>query len=845
MNRLLVSATTLVAFPLAYALSIVAGRATRLAGTEVALVWPAAAVAVIWLLTVRCLDRPQRAIHLALLAVVTFAVNAATGAPTALSAWFALVNIALAVVTVEILAYRRAEVVLRDPADLARLVGAVTAGSLCAAVLAASFLVTTAGAPGWETFGLFAARNGASALIGVSVWLRLRDVRWRRPRVTAVAALEALGVAAVVAFVFIWIFWFNTGVPMGFLALVPATYVALRYSTTMSTVFLTAAGTWLVFATLSGRGALIVPDVQARALLAQAMVCSLTVIVLALALYRDSRARLIAELKAARDRADQDSELLGAVLDSIHDSVVLVDPAGRVVLQNARATNSGLVGDVVAAAHHPVPGGEAAASARPGPRDVVLAVEDSRVLELTTAPLPRQAQFNVMAFRDVTEERRNARELREARDLFAGVLNAASEQAIIGTDPSGRITVFNNGAERLTGWTRDETLGRIPADFRHLREVDARAAELGIPVGFEVFVHNVTPDAAEVREWTFVRRDRRTVTVSLAVSQMTDELGNCVGYIGVATDITERKAAEQALAESEESFRLAFDTSPMGMLMFDITPHDAGRITRCNQAMEQLLGRPAADVLGMSVTDLDVSEEDCAPTDLTRLLTIKVGERFEAEVAFARADGQTVWGALSASVVTPEGPHPYGICLVEDVTSRRRAEAELQHLASHDPLTGLANRALLMATIEQALDGAREHDGGGVGVVFLDLDGFKEINDTWGHAQGDEVLETVARRIENSIRPGDTAARLGGDEFAVLCPAVSDGAQLCGIAERLREELRRPVRLVDGEIYDRLSVSVGVAISDPTCTAEALLRQADSRMYDAKRNGRGGVVLGE
>ena len=156
------------------------------------------------------------------------------------------------------------------------------------------------------------------------------------------------------------------------------------------------------------------------------------------------------------------------------------------------------------------------------PRDVVVAAEDSRVIELTTAPLARQSLFQVMAFRDVTEERMNARALREARDLFAGVLQAASEQAIIGTDPLGRITVFNNGAERLLGWTEAEMLGRTPMDFHSYPEVCARAAELGIPVGFEVFVHNVTPETAEIREWTYVRRDGSHVTVSLAVSQMTE-----------------------------------------------------------------------------------------------------------------------------------------------------------------------------------------------------------------------------------------------------------------------------------------------------------------------------------
>lgn len=467
--------------------------------------------------------------------------------------------------------------------------------------------------------------------------------------------VEGLLVGTGVAFVFIWNFWLNTGVPLAFLTLLPAMWLALRYSTTLSTVFLIVAGAWVVFATLADRGVFIVPDIQTRALLAQAMVGSLTVVVLTLALYRDSRVRLISQLETARDQADRDSELFGAVLDSIHDSVILVDPSGEVVLQNARASESGIVSDVVSAAREDKSDDTALASARHAPHDVVVDAENSPVIELTTVPLAHQSQFQVMAFRDVTERRMNARALREARDLFAGVLQAASEQAIIGTDPDGRITVFNNGAERLLGWTESEMLGGTPMNFHYYPEICARAAELGVPVGFEVFVHNVTPEAAEVREWTYVRRDGRHVTVSLAVSQMTDEDGGCGGYIGVATDITEQKAAKQALAESEERFRLAFDTAPMGMFMFELTPKRAGRITRCNQAMADLLGRSTAEVLQISVTALGEDQSASGTTVLGRLLGLHVGELFETETAFRRVDGSTVWGAISASVIAPGG----------------------------------------------------------------------------------------------------------------------------------------------------------------------------------------------
>ncbi len=245
------------------------------------------------------------------------------------------------------------------------------------------------------------------------------------------------------------------------------------------------------------------------------------------------------------------------------------------------------------------------------------------------------------------------------------------------------------------------------------------------------------------------------------------------------------------------------------------------------------------------MTALGVARMLSEAADLGRLLTLAVGELFEAETAFRRAEGATVWGAVSASAVAPKGHGPYGICLVEDITSRKRAEAELQHMALHDLLTGLANRALFMDRMEQALAAGVRADSRGVGLIFLDLDGFKNVNDTWGHAQGDEVLRVAARRIEMAIRSQDTAARLGGDEFAVLCPGLSDVAQLRRVAERIRTELRRPIPLAAGGTYDQLSMSAGVMTSRTECSADALLQRADKLMYEAKRRGKDCVSIGE
>jgi len=276
----------------------------------------------------------------------------------------------------------------------------------------------------------------------------------------------------------------------------------------------------------------------------------------------------------------------------------------------------------------------------------------------------------------------------------------------------------------------------------------------------------------------------------------------------------------------------------MGMFMFEVGPAGSGRVTRCNQAMADILGRSTADVLRLTVHDLGESERHTETIGLSEIANLGVGDAFDDETAFRRADGSLLWGAVSASVVAPQGSQPYGICLVEDITIRKSAEAELQRLALHDGLTGLANRLLFMDRIERAMVGAGRDDTRRVGLIFLDLDGFKTVNDTWGHAQGDEVLKKVAKRIEASIRAADTAARLGGDEFAVLCPDVASLGQLQRVAERIREAIGRPVELADGVSYNQLSASAGVVMSERENTAEELIQRADRLMYHSKQRGK-------
>ncbi|GAB2693569.1 hypothetical protein GCM10027194_29760 [Thalassiella azotivora] len=295
------------------------------------------------------------------------------------------------------------------------------------------------------------------------------------------------------------------------------------------------------------------------------------------------------------------------------------------------------------------------------------------------------------------------------------------------------------------------------------------------------------------------------------------------------------RGALAQVQDRDERFRLAFDTAPVGMLMVAGSEPGLGRVLQVNEALTGMTGWSAGELVGRDVRGLLDGGE--GGRRLADLLAGRV-ERVSAQERYLRADGGHAWGAWSASLVRPRSAEPYVMVLVEDVTARRAAEEVLTHRALHDALTGVANRTLLQDRLEQAL-AAAGRSGDRVGVLFLDLDGFKEVNDTAGHAAGDELLRQVASRLSDAVRPGDTVARLGGDEFVVLYPVVA-ADELAAIAERVRAVVREPYVLPDGAHV--VSASVGAASAPGTATPGDVLRAADAAMYEAKRSGRDRVA---
>jgi diguanylate cyclase (GGDEF)-like protein/PAS domain S-box-containing protein len=268
------------------------------------------------------------------------------------------------------------------------------------------------------------------------------------------------------------------------------------------------------------------------------------------------------------------------------------------------------------------------------------------------------------------------------------------------------------------------------------------------------------------------------------------------------------------------------------------------RITYQSPSVERVLGYSAEEVIGRPFTDL-VCKPDRAR--LERLVSEAIAADEEAkalECSLLQKDGgRRPFEILFTNLLTDE--HVGGFVLnARDVSERKIFEDELTHQAFHDTVTGLANRTLFSERVRHAIARA-QREKQSLAVIFLDLDDFKTINDSLGHAAGDQVLVEVARRLDATVRGADTAARFGGDEFAVLLEDVSDSQHAADTAQRILEALSAPTRAGHKELALRASLGISVAVHNDVRNAEELIRDADAAMYIAKRDGKGTYQLFE
>lgn len=421
---------------------------------------------------------------------------------------------------------------------------------------------------------------------------------------------------------------------------------------------------------------------------------------------------------------------------------------------------------------------------------------------------------------DVTKRKESEVKLRGTSERLQ-MLIESSPLAIYTRDPNGLLTSWNPAAEQMYGWKRSEVLGKpLPS----VPESDRAASDA---LRYRLLAGETFRYEARRR-----RRDGSPIDIDAFVGPLRDDTGNINGIIAVAADITERKRAEKRLQESESQLRLITDNVPATIAYFD---KDL-RYRFANAQYMRIFAPDTGNVLGKHLRDIigdAVFEKiqghlhealEGRRVSYDRVGRGEGGEDRNIEITLVPdlADDGEVRGFFS---------------LGNDVTELRLKQARIEHLAHHDTLTGLANRALLYDRLRQAIAAARR-EAYELAVLYLDLDKFKEANDALGHAAGDELLKQAAQRIARSVRESDTVARIGGDEFVVVLSKIASPDGAATVAGKIIAALAAPFHL--GSVKQEVSIgaSVGVALyTDETRDADELLKAADSAMYEAKRVG--------
>jgi diguanylate cyclase (GGDEF)-like protein/PAS domain S-box-containing protein len=338
-----------------------------------------------------------------------------------------------------------------------------------------------------------------------------------------------------------------------------------------------------------------------------------------------------------------------------------------------------------------------------------------------------------------------------------------------------------------------------------------------------------------VMEYRQLAKDGHLVWIRDEATLVRDEKGEPLYWLGVQIDITVRKQTEEALRDAEHRYRTLVEQIPAVTYIDPVDDPDTSLYT--SPHIEQMLGYTPQEWQTEKLWPKRLH-----PDDRERILAADErfeaggGEPFSEEYRLLAKDGSVVWVREEAVLVRDEAGEPlYWQGVFYDLTERKALEERLHYQALHDPLTDLPNRRLFMDRLGQALRRTmRQHNQ--VAVLFMDLDGFKVVNDSLGHDVGDLLLTVVAQRLRRCLRPEDTLARFGGDEFVVLIEALDDPAQAVQVAERITEELRRPFLIEARDLY--VIASIGISLGDArTHDTDDLLREADTAMYRAKDEG--------
>ena len=427
----------------------------------------------------------------------------------------------------------------------------------------------------------------------------------------------------------------------------------------------------------------------------------------------------------------------------------------------------------------------------------------------------------VAIMRDITEIQAQDRALRESETLFQALARVAPA-GIFRTNAMGANTYINRRGLEILGLTTEaDALGSGWA--RHLHPDDTEPLLQAWKIAF-------SQRATFSAEYRFLHPDGKLIWVKGEAQVESDDKGTFLGYVGTITDIT-------AIKQSEENLRMAaavFDNTREGIMVTD----QASRILSVNRAFSEITQYDAAEVIGKTPKLLQSGKHEAHFFE-AMWQALNTEGYWQSEIWNRRKNGELYPQLLSISVIRdPLGAVQNYVGIFADITNLKASEARLDFLAHHDPLTNLPNRLRLISNLEHAIQVAQREQKQ-LALLMLDLDRFKDVNDTFGHLAGDELLQHAAKRLTRRLRGADTVARLGGDEFTILLEDINLVSDSAKVADSIIKALEAPCKLANN-VEVHIGVSIGISIyPEHGSTALELLQHADAALYQAKAAGKG------
>jgi diguanylate cyclase (GGDEF)-like protein/PAS domain S-box-containing protein len=444
-----------------------------------------------------------------------------------------------------------------------------------------------------------------------------------------------------------------------------------------------------------------------------------------------------------------------------------------------------------------------------------------RDVEVYSHPLfMRGKQLLYSIIHDITERKEAEEALRQSEEKYRTILESI-EEGYCEVDLAGNFTFFNDSMCRIFGYPKEELMG-----MNNQQYTDQENAKKLYQAFQQVYR---TGEPQRGYEYEIIRRDGTKRYVETSASLRKDALGNPIGFRGIARDITERKQFERVLQQERETFFSILQKEPYGALLIDADDTFL------------YINPEFTAITGYTIKDVPTGKEwlrKAFPDSEYRHKIIATWK----EDATRRKGVDRVWSVVCKDGGVKEIEFKLTflddgriIVMLSDVTEQKRTEEELAYKATHDLLTGLPNRMLFKDRFSVAMAQAqRVHKK--LAVIFLDLDRFKEVNDTLGHDAGDRLLNAVGNRLTDLLRKTDTVARLGGDEFLLLLPDIDQGEDAVTVTQTVLYALRQPF-IVNGQEVS-ISTSIGIAIyPDDGVDIDTLVSRADKAMYNAKQSG--------